>query len=68
LQKKISAQSLTGAGRPRHLHADEPSEFVVPQYGAHDLVPPNNPKLWQIALNKTKTDGCVADKDEPGQD
>src|SRR6202166_4024777 len=33
LQKKISAQSLTEAARPRYLHADEPSECVVPEYG-----------------------------------
>ncbi|MGH9596193.1 MAG: NADH-quinone oxidoreductase subunit B, partial [Edaphobacter sp.] len=37
LQKKIDEQALTGANRPRHLVADAPSEFVVPQYGAHDL-------------------------------
>src|ERR1700727_2259035 len=32
LQKKIDAQSLTGEERPRHLNADAPSEFIVPEY------------------------------------
>jgi NADH-quinone oxidoreductase subunit B len=47
LQKKIAEQELTGPDRPRHLHADTPSEFPVPQYGEHDLVPTSNPELWQ---------------------
>src|SRR6202042_3326380 len=37
LQKKIDAQHLTGADRPRHLNADLPSEFEVPKFGPHDL-------------------------------
>src|SRR6201996_4081434 len=36
LQKKISAQQLAGDHLPRHLKADEPCEFQVPDYGAHD--------------------------------
>ncbi len=56
LQKKIDEQHLTGEGRPRHLRADTPSEFVVPQYGAHDLEPPNNPKLWHITLKAASTE------------
>lgn len=47
LQEKIDAQSLTGPSRPRHLRADQPSEFPVPGFGDHDLVPPKNPSLWQ---------------------
>jgi len=50
LQKLIDAQPLTGAGRPRHLDADAPSEFTVPQFGAHDLEPPQNPDVWQAPL------------------
>src|SRR5487761_1761447 len=34
LQKLIDQQPLTGPDRPRHLQADAPSEFVVPQFGA----------------------------------
>jgi len=47
LQEKIDAQALTGASRPRHLHADQPSEFPIPAFGAHDLEPTHNPALWQ---------------------
>jgi NADH-quinone oxidoreductase subunit B len=46
LQRKIEAQALTGPDRPRHLVADAPSEFPVPEYGEHDLHPPFNPQLW----------------------
>lgn len=47
LQQKIDEQKLTGENRPRHLRADAPSEFPVPEFGEHDLVPPNNPEVWQ---------------------
>ena len=47
LQKKIDAQALTGAARPRHLQEDAPSEFPIPGFGAHDLEPPSNPAIWQ---------------------
>ena len=46
LQKKIEAQQLTGEDRPRHLDPDLPSEFPVPEYGEHDLEPPNNAEVW----------------------
>lgn len=60
LQKKIDEQMLTGTARPRHLRADAPSEFVVPQFGAHDLIPPNNPSVWRILNND---DSCVTNRD-----
>src|SRR5512147_1393391 len=44
LQQKIAAQPLTGPSRPRHLQALEPSEFPVPRFGEHDLVPSINPR------------------------
>jgi len=47
LQQKISEQQLTGVNRPRHLNADLPSEFPVPQFGEHDLVPRSNPDVWR---------------------
>jgi NADH-quinone oxidoreductase subunit B len=47
LQQKIAEQELTGAQRPRHLVADMPSEFPVPEYGEHDLLPPKNPEVWR---------------------
>ena len=68
LQKKIDAQALTGEDRPRHLKADEPSEFVVPKYGAHDLVPAKNPKLLNIVTKPTSDAECMAGVDESGKD
>ena len=47
LQRQIDEQKLTGQNRPRHLVADAPGEFPVPEFGEHDLVPPSNPKVWQ---------------------
>ena len=47
LQRKIDAQQLTGENRPRHLNTDIVGEYPVPEYGEHDLVPPNNPNVWQ---------------------
>ncbi len=46
LQRKIGEQALTGPGRPQHLVAEAPSEFPVPAFGEHDLVPPSNPEVW----------------------
>jgi NADH-quinone oxidoreductase subunit B len=48
LQKKIEEQSLTGQDRPRHLDADAPGEFPVPEQGEHDLEPPANTKVWSV--------------------
>ena len=68
LQKKIDAQSLTGTDRPRHLNEDAPSEFTVPEYGAHDLVPPKNIKLWNIITNTTSNGPRITGENEPGKD
>ena len=59
LQKKIDEQQLTGENRPRHLNAVEPSEFVVPRFGEHDLEPPQNPGVWKaplVQITKAGTD------------
>jgi NADH-quinone oxidoreductase subunit B len=50
LQKKIDAQSLTGEDRPRHLNADAPGEFTVPEFGEHDLEPPSNQGVWPVPV------------------
>jgi NADH-quinone oxidoreductase subunit B len=50
LQKKIDEQKLTGPNRARHCDADAPSEFPIPQFGEHDLVPAKNPSVWQPAV------------------
>jgi len=55
LQKMIDEQHLTGATRPRHLRADRPSEFQLPEFGAHDLEPSSNPAVWQAPLVQIKT-------------
>ena len=64
LQKLIDQQPLTGADRPRHLQAEAPSEFVVPQFGAHDLEPPQNPEVWQAPLVNIS----IAGTDDAGND
>lgn len=64
LQKKIDAQYLTGPNRPRHLNADLPSEFVVPEFGAHDLVPTQNSEVWKAPLVNIS----IAGKNESGRD
>jgi NADH-quinone oxidoreductase subunit B len=64
LQKKIDAQYLTGPSRPRHLNADQPSEFIVPEFGAHDLVPTQNSEVWSVPLVNISNAG----KNEPGRD
>src|SRR5205807_9324135 len=46
LQEKIEQQYLTGENRARHLRSDTPSEFAVPAYGEHDLVPAKNEEVW----------------------
>ena len=47
LQRQIDAQSMTGETRARHLNADAPSEFPVPEFGPKDLTPSSNPTTWQ---------------------
>ena len=46
LQKRIVEQQLTGANRAHYFNAEVSGEFPVPEFGAHDLVPPSNPKVW----------------------
>ncbi len=49
LQRQIDGQRLTGPGKVRWYDQTEPSEFPIPQYGAHDLVPPFNRAVWKPA-------------------
>ncbi len=46
LQRKIDAQRLTGEGKAAFLDRNQPSEFPVPAFGAHDLEPPSNPDVF----------------------
>ena len=47
LQEKIRGQSIKGPNAPRHLRADASCEYPVPEFGETDLVPPQNPAVWQ---------------------
>ena len=47
LQEKIDKQTFSGPNQARNFNADLPSEFPIPQFGEHDLVPPYNPSVWQ---------------------
>ena len=47
LQEKIRGQKISGSKAPRHLQAGMPCTYPVPETGAHDLVPPQNPAVWQ---------------------
>jgi NADH-quinone oxidoreductase subunit B len=47
LQRKIDEQQLTGQGKADFLKDTVPSEFPVPQFGAHDLEPPANPNVFR---------------------
>jgi NADH-quinone oxidoreductase subunit B len=46
LQRKIDEQKITGRDKAGFLQEDVPSEYPVPEFGAHDLQPPANPKLF----------------------
>jgi len=46
LQRKIDKQQLTGADRSEHLRPEIPSEYPVPDFGAHDLEPSCNPTIF----------------------
>jgi len=52
LQKKIDGQKLTGEHRAEHLDPARPGEFPVPEFGAHDLVPPSNAALFNPPVVK----------------
>src|ERR1700710_1590604 len=41
LQQKHAGQKLTGKGKAAHPDREQPSEFPVPAFGAHDLEPPS---------------------------
>ena len=55
LQQRIDEQALTGDHRPRHLKAEAPSEFPVPEFGEHDLVPSKNNAVWRPPLLTRET-------------
>jgi NADH-quinone oxidoreductase subunit B len=46
LQRKIDEQKLSGPAKADFLKKDQPSEFPVPAFGAHDLEPGANPRVF----------------------
>lgn len=46
LQKKITNQQLKGPEQSAHLRRDIPSEYPVPDFGPHDLVPTCNETIF----------------------
>jgi NADH-quinone oxidoreductase subunit B len=47
LQEKIRGECIAGPAAAQHLRPENPGEFPIPDYGAHDLSPPSNPALFQ---------------------
>jgi NADH-quinone oxidoreductase subunit B len=46
LQEKIRGQSIAGPEAPRHLRSDIDCHCPVPEFGEHDIEPPQNSELW----------------------
>lgn len=46
LQKKISEEKLTGPDAAKHLQPGDAREYPVPEFGATDLNPTSNAKIW----------------------
>ena len=46
LQKKIKGFKISGPNAPRHLRDDQECNCPGPEFGEHDLQPPQNPKVW----------------------
>jgi NADH-quinone oxidoreductase subunit B len=61
LQRKIDQQTtLSGPEKPRWYSESDSAEWPVPEFGAHDLVPPYNPAVWRpahIERGAEKSDG-----------
>jgi NADH-quinone oxidoreductase subunit B len=51
LQRKIANQHLDKENRPRWYNQQSETEFPIPSYGEHDLLPPVNPKVWRPPRN-----------------
>ena len=47
LQKKMRKEKLTGPDAAPFAQRDNPREFPIPEFGAHDLEPPYNNDVWQ---------------------
>jgi NADH-quinone oxidoreductase subunit B len=47
LQEQIRTQKSSGPGVARHMKPGDNCDYPVPEFGEHDLQPPNNPDVWQ---------------------
>lgn len=54
LQDIIKKEKLIGSHRARHADPEGYADLPVPEYGAHDLVPPVNPEIWNAPESRTK--------------
>lgn len=54
LQEKMARQKLVGDQRAPHADASKPSEFPIPEFGEHDLVPSKNDQLWKDLEEKRR--------------
>ncbi|MBS0664646.1 MAG: NADH-quinone oxidoreductase subunit B [Verrucomicrobia bacterium] len=56
LQAKIQGQPIAGPDAPRHLRDDINCDCPVPEFGAHDLEPSQNPTVWQPPAPLVRTE------------
>lgn len=56
LQDIIKKEKLLGKERARHADPQGYADLPVPEYGAHDLVPPMNPEIWNAPESCGKGD------------
>jgi NADH-quinone oxidoreductase subunit B len=54
LQEKIANQKLVGPNQAPFANPQAPSEFPIPAYGEHDLVPTKNETLWKPPVSPNR--------------
>ncbi len=55
LQEKMRGQTISGPDAPRHLRADLDCDCPIPEFGEHDLEPPQNDILFQPPASPVRT-------------
>ena len=46
LQAKIRGETIAGPDAPRYFQKDTTCDYPAPEFGEHDLEPPQNPAVW----------------------
>ncbi len=59
LQRKIAGTDLEAGRRPRWYDSSATTDFPIPAFGEHDLVPPANREIWSPP--KDYTDVTIAE-------